>query len=160
VQKQDALGRNGISPLCRLVGCWRLLVKGESADGIDEYLQISESSANVTLKQFCHLMFEKFGDDYFQLFLDIRGTHVILNEVKGERQGIEIFKDPKTDDGLKKSAKGLIAVYEDADGNFFMKDQATWDEVKNCAFVQVFTNGVITTEWTLQQIRERVAKNF
>jgi nicotinamide phosphoribosyltransferase len=80
--------------------------------------------------------------------------------VDGERKGIEIFKDPKTDDGLKKSAKGLIAVYEDADGNFFMKDQATWEEVKNCAFVQVFANGVLTKDWTLQEIRAKVATNF
>jgi nicotinamide phosphoribosyltransferase len=79
--------------------------------------------------------------------------------VNGERQGIEIFKDPKTDDGLKKSAKGLIAVYEDENG-FYMKDQATWDEVKNCAFVQVFANGVLTYDQTLGEIRERVAKNF
>jgi nicotinamide phosphoribosyltransferase len=79
--------------------------------------------------------------------------------VDGERQGIEIFKDPKTDDGLKKSAKGLIAVYEDENG-FYMKDQATWDEVKNCAFVQVFANGVLTYDQTLGEIRERVAKNF
>jgi nicotinamide phosphoribosyltransferase len=80
--------------------------------------------------------------------------------VNGERQGIEIFKDPKTDDGLKKSAKGLIAVYEDDNGDFFMKDQATWEDVKNCAFVQVFSNGVVTKDWTLAEIREQVAKNF
>lgn len=80
--------------------------------------------------------------------------------VDGERKGIEIFKDPKTDDGLKKSAKGLIAVYEDANGDFYMKDQATWEEVKNCAFVQVFDNGKLITDWTLQEIRDKVAKNF
>jgi nicotinamide phosphoribosyltransferase len=79
--------------------------------------------------------------------------------VNGERQGIEIFKDPKTDDGLKKSAKGLIAVYETEDG-FTMKDQATWDEVKNCAFVNVFSDGKLMKDWTLAEIRERVAKNF
>jgi nicotinamide phosphoribosyltransferase len=84
----------------------------------------------------------------------------VLDRDDWDRKGIEIFKDPKTDDGLKKSAKGLIAVYEDADGNFFMKDQATWDEVKNCAFVQVFSNGVLTSDQTLSEIRERVAKNF
>lgn len=80
--------------------------------------------------------------------------------VDGERKGVEIFKDPKTDDGLKKSAKGLIAVYEDADGNFNMKDQATWDEVKNCAFVKVFADGVLASDQTLAEIRERVAKHF
>jgi nicotinamide phosphoribosyltransferase len=77
----------------------------------------------------------------------------------GERAGVEIFKDPKTDSGMKKSAKGLTAVYEQ-DGKFVLKDQATWDEVKNCAFVQVFSDGKITKDWTLSEIRERVAKNF
>ncbi len=80
--------------------------------------------------------------------------------VNGIREGIEIFKDPKTDDGLKKSAKGLIAVYEDANGDFYMKDQATWEEVKNCSFVQVFANGVLTKDWSLAEIRAKVAKNF
>jgi nicotinamide phosphoribosyltransferase len=80
--------------------------------------------------------------------------------VNGERKGIEIFKDPKTDDGLKKSAKGLIAVDELPNGAFIMKDQATWEDVKDCAFVQVFKDGVLTKDWTLAEIRERVAKNF
>jgi nicotinamide phosphoribosyltransferase len=79
--------------------------------------------------------------------------------VDGEVKGIEIFKDPKTDSGMKKSAKGLTAVYEQ-DGEFILKDQATWDEVKNCAFVQVFKDGEITREFSLAEIRERVAKNF
>jgi nicotinamide phosphoribosyltransferase len=79
--------------------------------------------------------------------------------VDSERKGIEIFKDPKTDDGLKKSAKGLIAVYEDENG-FTMKDQATWDDVRNCAFVNTFSNGKLMKDWTLAEIRERVAKNF
>lgn len=77
----------------------------------------------------------------------------------GEKVGIEIFKDPKTDDGLKKSAKGLTAVYEQ-DGKFVLKDQATWEDIKNCAFKQVFSNGELTTEQSLAEIRERVAKNF
>lgn len=78
----------------------------------------------------------------------------------GSVVGVEIFKDPITDDGLKKSAKGLTAVYQDEDGEFYMKDRATWDDVTHCAFVQVFSNGTITTEHTLSQIRERVAKSF
>lgn len=79
--------------------------------------------------------------------------------VDGETVGVEIFKDPKTDSGMKKSAKGLTAVYE-VDGHFVMKDQATWDEVKNCAFVQVFQNGTITKDWTLAEIRAKVAESF
>jgi nicotinamide phosphoribosyltransferase len=77
----------------------------------------------------------------------------------GQRVGVEIFKDPKTDSGMKKSAKGLTAVYEQ-DGEFILKDQATWNEVKNCAFVQVFCNGFIKKDWTLAEVRANVAKNF
>lgn len=77
----------------------------------------------------------------------------------GVVKGIEIFKDPKTDSGMKKSAKGLTAVFQDGD-NFILKDQATWEEVKNCAFIQVFENGKETHQHSLANIRERVAKNF
>lgn len=80
-------------------------------------------------------------------------------EINGDIVGKEIFKDPKTDDGLKKSAKGLTAVYETADG-FELKDQATWDEVRNCAFYPVFANGNQYVVETLSEIRARLAKNF
>lgn len=80
--------------------------------------------------------------------------------VDGERKGIEIFKDPKTDDGLKKSAKGLIAVDQVDDGEFVMNDQSTWEEVKDCAFDQVFCNSVLTKDQTLAEIRARVATQF
>jgi nicotinamide phosphoribosyltransferase len=74
---------------------------------------------------------------------------------------VEIYKDPKTDtSGMKKSAKGLLAVYKDLEGEFYLKDQATWDDVLNCEFVEVFNNGKIIREWTLAEIRERVAKHF
>ena len=80
-------------------------------------------------------------------------------EINGETVGKEIFKDPKTDNGLKKSAKGLTAVYETEDG-FELKDQATWDEVRNCAFYPVFANGKEYVVETLSEIRARLAKNF
>ena len=68
----------------------------------------------------------------------------------------EIFKEPKTGDGTKKSAKGLIAVYKDKDGEFYMKDQATWDEVLNCAFQVVFEDGKMYNETTIGEIRSRL----
>ena len=77
----------------------------------------------------------------------------------GVVRGVEIFKDPKTDSGMKKSAKGLTAVYEQ-DGEFVLKDQATWDDIKNCAFRPVFKDSKIVEEQTLAGIRELVAKNF
>jgi nicotinamide phosphoribosyltransferase len=75
------------------------------------------------------------------------------------REGVEIFKDPATDDGLKKSAKGLIAVYKIGD-KFHMEDQASWDEVHNCSFRQVFSNGKSMNETSLSEIRALVAKSL
>jgi phosphoribosylpyrophosphate synthetase len=52
-----------------------------------------------------------------------------------------------------------IKVYEE-NGEFILKDQATWEEVKNCAFEQVFSNGKLICHTSLARIRENVAKNF
>lgn len=71
-------------------------------------------------------------------------------------EGIEIFKDPITDDGLKKSAKGLTAVYKNDLGELYLKDQATWDDVRNCAFDLVFKNGELRNRRTLSRIREAI----
>jgi nicotinamide phosphoribosyltransferase len=79
--------------------------------------------------------------------------------IDGERQGVEIFKDPATDDGLKKSAKGLIAVYKQGN-SFVMKDQASWSDVRSCSFLPVFQNGLLMNEQSLSEIRAKVAECF
>jgi len=67
----------------------------------------------------------------------------------------EIFKDPVTDDGTKKSAKGLLSVHYGTDG-YILKDQCTWEQEKVGALKTVFLNGEITEEWTLEQVRNRI----
>ena len=71
----------------------------------------------------------------------------------------EMFKDPKTDSGMKKSAKGLIAVYEEGK-SFVQKDQMTWNEVRNCAYKTVFLNGEIKIDQSLAEIRQRVSSSL
>jgi nicotinamide phosphoribosyltransferase len=78
-------------------------------------------------------------------------------EVGGDKR--EIFKDPITDDGMKKSAKGLIAVFKDENGELYIKDQSTWEEVLNCEFIPVFENGLLLRDYSLQEIRERLIKD-
>ncbi len=77
-----------------------------------------------------------------------KATFAVVNSVDRE-----IFKAPKTDDGTKKSAKGLTAVFKDANGRYYLKDQATWDEVKNCEFKTVFINSQLENEQSLAGIR-------
>ncbi len=78
-------------------------------------------------------------------------------EVKGE--GRNIFKDPKTDDGTKKSAKGLLAVRR-ADGKLILKDECSWEEEKQGLLQTVFENGKVVNEQSLSQIRERIVKEL
>lgn len=76
-------------------------------------------------------------------------------EVNGEERNI--FKDPATDNGLKKSATGLLAVYKDLDTNkYVLREQATWDEVLNCAFRPVFSGNYVGKDNSLNYIRARL----
>lgn len=80
-------------------------------------------------------------------------------EVDGE--GRDIFKDPKTDDGTKKSAKGLMAVHRDAvTGKYVLQDQCTWEEEAKGELKTVFLDGKLTIDWTLSEIRTRVQQQL
>lgn len=83
---------------------------------------------------------------------------------------IEIFKDPITDDGTKKSARGLIRVDEAVvqtnygpgapkikHVGYTMFDQVTKEEEAGGALKVVFEDGKLLVDWTLQQIRDRIA---
>lgn len=76
------------------------------------------------------------------------------------QRGVEIFKDPVTDDGLKKSAKGITSVFRDErhpDKPLTLHDQSTWEALNDCEFQQVFVNGKLYNEQNLTQIRETIA---
>lgn len=70
----------------------------------------------------------------------------------------EIFKDPVTDDGEKKSAKGFIAVYNRPEG-LIKKDQVALDDVKSCAFTRVFMDGNIYVN-NFRTIRSKVRNDI
>jgi hypothetical protein len=63
-QKKDALGRKGITPLCRVTACLRVLAYGDPSDRIDEYVQMSESAIAQSLKKFTSKVIELFGPVY------------------------------------------------------------------------------------------------
>ena len=78
-------------------------------------------------------------------------------EVNGEPK--EIFKKPKTDDGTKNSAKGLIAVHQDQDSNFYMKEQCSWGEVQNCALELVYRNGALKRHQSFEDVRQNLIRS-
>lgn len=65
----------------------------------------------------------------------------------------EIFKDPITDDGTKRSKKGLLKVTYDDDMAIVCADQQTWEQEKTGLLQTVFLNGKLVKETTLEEIR-------
>ncbi|MGV3696717.1 nicotinate phosphoribosyltransferase [Flavobacterium sp.] len=75
----------------------------------------------------------------------------------GEVSGVgrEIFKDPVTDDGTKKSAKGLMKI-ELQDGSYKLIDQVNWESERQGELREVFRDGKLLIDQTLAEIRQRV----
>ena len=82
--------------------------------------------------------------------LAMKATYV---EINGE--GREIFKNPVTDDGTKRSATGLLQVKME-NGKFVLIDRVTWEEEKQGELKTVFKNGQLVKEFTLNEIRQRL----
>ena len=82
----------------------------------------------------------------------MKSTSVVVN---GKRKAI--FKDPKTDNGIKKSAKGLLKV-ELVDNEYVLFDEQTEDQETLGALELVFEDGVLLKEVTLAEIRARLIK--
>lgn len=84
----------------------------------------------------------------------MKATYV---EVNGE--GRAIFKDPITDDGTKKSAKGLIQLNTE-NGKITLKDECSVKEEKHGLLTTVFKNGKLMNEQSLEDIRTLLSKSL
>lgn len=82
----------------------------------------------------------------------MKATYGELANEDGTIESREIYKDPKTDSGFKKSAKGLLRVNK----NKHLKDQCTWEEENTGILQTVFEDGKIVKEYSLQEIRNKI----
>jgi nicotinamide phosphoribosyltransferase len=89
----------------------------------------------------------------------MKATYV---EVNGE--GREIFKDPITDDGMKKSAKGLMKVYRTqgshGHSSYQLQDQVSWDEESQGDLQTLYKDGEFHNLTTLSKIRTTLQNNL
>lgn len=76
-----------------------------------------------------------------------KGTAGVVN---GDAR--ELFKDPITDSGTKRSARGYIRVEKDG-STFIQHDRQTFEQSKSGALCPVFRDGVLLEETTLSEIR-------
>lgn len=84
----------------------------------------------------------------------VKATYAIVNNE--ERM---LFKDPKTDSGIKKSQKGLVVVNKDNNGKFYFEDNFIDNEEyqsKTNLLETVFVNGKLIKETSLDEIRNKL----
>ena len=83
----------------------------------------------------------------------MKATHRVTN---GE--GVAIFKDPKTDSGTKKSAKGLLCVHRSPlSGDYILVDGVTEEAERVGELKTVFLDGKILVNDSFEAIRARVS---
>ena len=80
----------------------------------------------------------------------MKATYVEVDGV-----GREIFKDPITDDGVKKSAKGLMKVVKE-NREYRLIDQISWEEEREGELRCIYLNGQFKNQTTLTEIRKRL----
>lgn len=78
----------------------------------------------------------------------MKATHAIINGVH-----TPIFKEPKTGDGLKKSAKGYLMVAKEGD-TYKLWDNIDSHQEKHGCLETVFKDGKLVKRTTLKEIRE------
>ena len=88
---------------------------------------------------------------------DTFGFAVKATYVEVDGVGREIFKDPITDDGTKKSATGLLQVTVE-DGDYKLLDGQTWEGERDGKLRTIYKDGEFFNETTLTKIRNTVKK--
>lgn len=78
-------------------------------------------------------------------------------EIDGK--GRNIYKDPVTDDGTKKSATGLLRVVAEGD-RLVLKEKQTWVDVYDSELQVVFDDGNLCRFQTLDAIRANINSNI
>ena len=72
--------------------------------------------------------------------------------------GKNIFKSPKTDSGMKNSAKGRLAVLETEDG-LITVNEATPEQEAQSLLQTVWEDGMFTRIITFAEVRENARKS-
>lgn len=128
------------------------ITHGRQEQILDGLMKIGFASSNVVL-----------GIGSYTYQYTTRDTYgFAMKATYGETKsggGQAIFKEPKTDDGTKNSAKGLLAVFNDANLLMdlpFVKENCTWSEEKNGLLQTIYRNGIPYNFQTLKGIRKRL----
>lgn len=96
---------------------------------------------------------------YQMITRDTLGSAVKMTYTVVNGQGRNIQKDPATDDGTKKSATGRLAVLHMANGNLYLVQGATDDQIASSVIQPVFRDGEFLKKQSFADIRANLKRN-
>lgn len=88
--------------------------------------------------------------------------HDVVNERLGVnpkwRESFSIYKDPVTDDGTKKSLKGMIAVMDSPTevGKMYVKEECTGEEERQGHLQVIYEDGIFHNQISFNDVRVRI----
>ncbi len=85
----------------------------------------------------------------------LKSTYCVINGKE-----IPIFKDPKTDDGIKKSQRGRVAVVQDSDGSLrYIDGLSISDNIPGNLLRPIFLDGELLVDDSFATIRKRLEQS-
>lgn len=90
----------------------------------------------------------------------LKSTYAVKNG-----QEVFLFKDPITDDGTKKSQKGMVYVYKEDNGTLvfddenYILDMITQDGMRENLLIPLFEDGKLLRQTSLSEIKNKLKEN-
>lgn len=97
---------------------------------------------------------------WFEIGTFVGQTDHELNDSGIQKTEYNIYKEPVTDDGTKKSLKGFQAVFEDENGEPYVKSECSHEEEDSGLLQVIYLDGKFYNETTLTKVRERIRETF
>lgn len=122
------------------------------------YSRAEEITQRLALKNFAstNMVFGVGSYTYQHVTRDTFGFALKSTWCEVDGKGIDIFKSPKTDSGMKNSAKGRLAVVPGVSGgDLLLLNQATPAEEEASLLRPVWRDGKFVKRWTFDEVRTR-----
>ncbi|XP_019087537.1 PREDICTED: uncharacterized protein LOC104728477 [Camelina sativa] len=127
-KRRDATGRLGLSALQKCMSAIRIMAYGCSADAVDEYLRLAETTAHKCLLHFVEGVINLFGDEYLR-----RPTAEDLQRLMniGEQQGF-----PRNGREHRLYALGVEELFHCMEITIFTWIWKTDNRTRGCGFTR------------------------
>ena len=122
------------------------------------YEPVAEINRRLRDKRFASTVWVAGAGSYFYQYntRDTFGFAVKATWIVKDGVAQEIFKDPITDSGLKRSARGRLAVLHQMDGTLYHQDNATEDQEKASLIQPVWEDGKWLRKYAFSEVRSNL----